>query len=88
MVTQLQAKSRMCLSPVPLGQKGFAGREGWARTPAVPSPKSTPALCQVCAKRQEEGCWGVRLSAGIGVHGLGPTPLKLLPEVSSDGASI
>lgn len=79
---QLQAKSRMCPIRVPLGQKGFADREGWDCTPAVSSPKSTPALCQVCGQRQEEPCWWVRLSAEIGVHMLGPTPLKLLAEVS------
>ena len=79
---QLQAKSRTCPIRVPLGQEGFADREGWDCTPAVPSRKSTPALCQVCGQRQEEGRWGVRLSTEIGVHVLGPTPLKLLAEVS------
>lgn len=78
---QLQAKSRMCPVRVPLGQKGFAD-QGWGCSPAAPSPKSTPALSQDWGQRQEEGCWGVRLSAEIGVHVLGPTALKLLAEVS------
>lgn len=75
---QPQAKSRMCPLRVPLGQRdALLGKGGIAAV----SPQH-PASRPVCGQRQEEGCWGVRLSTGIGVHRLGPTPLKLLAEVA------
>lgn len=70
---QLQAKCRMCPICVPLGQKGFADREGWDCTPAVPSPKSIPAV----ARNRRRGAGGEAQHRNWGSC-VGPDPSKAL----------
>lgn len=77
---QLQAKSRLCPIWVPLGQKGFADREGGIAPLQYRLPKAPLLYARSVGRCRREGCSGVRLSAEIGVHMLGP--LKLLAEVS------